>query len=200
MFSRFHKILLGIALLGMLGALAMHFMMPTPTVEVFEKASTGTPHLGGAFTLINQNGEAISDTVFRGKFMLVFFGFTNCPDVCPAAMATITTALNQLSPEQQKTFAPIFISVDPANDTPPVLLDYLGAFHPSFTGLTGDSDAIKAATDAYRVYAAKSEDNPQHVDHTALVYMMDKNGAFVKFFDDKVSADAMSLALKSLVE
>jgi protein SCO1/2 len=140
--------------------------------------------VGGPFHLEDQNGKPVSDTDMKGKPFLVFFGFTHCPDICPTTLFDMSQLMKELGSDADRTGA-LFITVDPDRDTPKVMKDYLSNFDPHVRGLTGDPTAINAAIRAYRVYAKKVPlDNGDYtMDHTALVYLMDKNGHFVAPFD-----------------
>ena len=136
--------------------------------------------VGGPFNLIDQNGQPFSDKDLKGKSYLVFFGFTHCPDVCPTTLFEISEILRNLGPEADHTAA-LFISVDPERDTPAALKDYLSSFDPHLRGLTGSAAAVDAVAKAYRVYYRKVplEGGDYTMDHTAIVYLMDKEGRFV---------------------
>jgi protein SCO1/2 len=169
-----------------------------PTIQTI---STEKVELGGPFTLTDQDGMKRSDTEFRGKYMLVFFGYTFCPDVCPTTLAVMSAALDKMGPAADR-IVPIFISVDPARDTPEVLKAYLSAFGTRFVGLTGSDDEIAAAAKAYRVYvqAHKDQGESYTVDHSGVVYLMDKSGAFLANYSldaepDKLAADLTSKTL-----
>lgn len=155
-----------------------------------KETSTGKADIGGSFTLTDQNGKQVSDSQFRGKYMLVFFGFTSCPSICPVGMATITQAMEKLGDNANKV-QPIFITVDPETDTPARMKEFLANFYPSVIGLTGTPEQIKAVESAYKVYAAKSvnKDMPggYNVDHSGFIYMMDKNGEYLQHcsYDEK---------------
>jgi protein SCO1/2 len=140
--------------------------------------------VGGPFQLQDQNGKLVTDADMKGKPFLVFFGFTHCPDICPTTLFDMSQLMKELGPDANRTGA-LFITVDPERDTPQVMKDYLSNFDPHVRGLTGDRAAIDAATKAYRVYAKKVplENGDYTMDHTALVYLMDKNGHFVAPFD-----------------
>jgi protein SCO1/2 len=140
--------------------------------------------VGGPFQLIDQSGKAVTDADMKGKPFLVFFGFTHCPDICPTTLFDMSQLMKELGPDADRTGA-LFITVDPDRDTPNVMKDYLSNFDPHVRGLTGDPAAINAAIRAYRVYAKKVplENGDYTMDHTALVYLMDKNGHFVAPFD-----------------
>jgi len=140
--------------------------------------------VGGPFRLEDQNGKAVTDADMKGKPFLVFFGYTHCPDVCPTTLFDLSQLLKELGPDADRTNA-LFITVDPERDTQQVMKDYLSNFDPHLRGLTGDRASIDAAIKAYRVYAKKVplENGDYTMDHTALVYLMDKNGHFVAPFD-----------------
>jgi protein SCO1/2 len=140
--------------------------------------------VGGPFHLEDQNGKPVSDTDLKGRPFLVFFGYTHCPDFCPATMFEISQIMRALGPDADRTAA-LFITVDPERDTPTVIKDYLSNFDPHLRGLTGDQASLNAALKAYRVYAKKVRlDNGDYtMDHTALVYLMDKDGRFVAPFN-----------------
>jgi len=140
--------------------------------------------VGGPFQLTDQSGKAVTDADMKGKPFLVFFGFTHCPDICPTTLFDMSQLMKELGPDADRAGA-LFITVDPDRDTPKVMKDYLSNFDPHVRGLTGDPTAINAAIRAYRVYAKKVplENGDYTMDHTALVYLMDKNGHFVAPFD-----------------
>jgi protein SCO1/2 len=148
--------------------------------------SAGAAAIGGPFTLTDQNGRTVTDKDLRGHPFLVFFGFTRCPDVCPTSLFEISEVLGKLGPDAQKVSA-VFVTIDPERDTPAAMKDYLSSFNPRFVGLTGDPAAIAAVAKEYRVYVKKVPlDNGDYtMDHTALVYLMDKDGRFVTPFNLK---------------
>src|SRR5262245_31517169 len=118
--------------------------------------SSGVALVGGPFELVSHKGQPVTDKDFRGKYMLVSFGYTYCPDVCPTELQVISTALDELG-NKAKDIQPIFITIDPERDTIAALSQYMQSFHPSYIGLTGSPEAIAKAAKAYRVYYAKSE-------------------------------------------
>ena len=148
--------------------------------------SAGAAAIGGPFSLTDQNGRTITDKDLRGHPFLVFFGFTHCPDVCPTSLFEISEVLGKLGPDAQKLSA-LFVTIDPERDTPAAMKDYLSSFNPRVVGLTGDPAAIAAVAKEYRVYVKKVPlDNGDYtMDHTALVYLMDKDGRFVTPFNLK---------------
>jgi protein SCO1/2 len=140
--------------------------------------------VGGPFQLEDQSGKAVTDADMKGKPFLVFFGFTHCPDICPTTLFDMSQLMKELGSDADRTGA-LFITVDPERDTGKVMKDYLSNFDPHVRGLTGDPTAIAAALKAYRVYAKKVPlaNGDYTMDHTALVYLMDKNGRFIAPFD-----------------
>jgi cytochrome oxidase Cu insertion factor (SCO1/SenC/PrrC family) len=153
--------------------------------------------VGGPFALTDQTGKVRSDTDFRGKLMLVYFGFTYCPDVCPTDLQAIGLTLDRLGRDADQV-QPIFITVDPERDTASHLADYVPLFHPRLLGLTGSADAIRKAADAYKVYYARVplKDADYTVDHTAYIYLMDRDGSYLGFFPPGTSADRMVEIIK----
>jgi protein SCO1 len=159
-----------------------------------------TPHaaaIGGPFHLVDQNGKPFSDQDMKGKPYLVFFGFTHCPDICPTTLFEMSQLMRKLGPDADRTGA-VFITVDPGRDTPAIMKDYLASFDPHLRGLTGDQAAIDQAVKDYRVYAKKVplQGGDYTMDHTAIVYLMDKDGQFVAPFELQRSVDAEATELR----
>jgi protein SCO1 len=153
--------------------------------------------VGGPFHLEDQNGKPVSDADMKGRPFLVFFGFTHCPDICPTTLFEMSQIMRALGPDADRTGA-LFITVDPERDTPAVMKDYLSNFDPHLRGLTGDQGSINAAIKAYRVYAKKVplENGDYTMDHTAVVYLMDKDGHFVAPFNVNRSPQAEAADLR----
>jgi len=151
-----------------------------------ESFASPSAAIGGPFKLTDQNGKTITDRDLKGRPSLVFFGFTHCPEICPAALFDISEILTKLGPDASKVNA-LFITVDPERDTPAVLKDYLSSFNPRLTGVGGDAEQLAAVAKAYRVYYKKvpTKDGDYTMDHTAIVYLMEKNGQFVAPFSLK---------------
>jgi protein SCO1 len=148
-----------------------------------------TPHaaaIGGPFQLVDQTSKPFTDQDMKGKPYLVFFGFTHCPDICPTTLFEMSQLMRKLGPDADRAGA-LFVTVDPGRDTPTIIKDYLASFDPHLRGLTGDQAAIDQAIKDYRVYA---------MDHTAIVYLMDKDGQFVAPFDLQRSPDAEATELR----
>lgn len=147
---------------------------------------TAPSAIGGPFRLVDQNGQTVTEDVLKGKPSLIFFGFTHCPDICPTALFDMSELYKALGREGDKVGA-YFVTVDPERDTPDVLKEYLSSFDPRLRGLTGDAAAVAAVEKAYRVYSKKVplDAGGYTMDHTALVYLMDKDGRFVAPFNLK---------------
>jgi len=165
--------------------------------------SSSSVSIGGPFTLIDQTGKTITDQDFRGKYMLVYFGYTFCPDVCPTSLGIVSDALDQLSPEQLEKVVPIFISVDPGRDTPESLADFVPHFHEKLIGLTGTPEQIKAVARAYKAYFAKvNEDDPDGnylMDHSSITYLMGPDGKYATHFSHGTPPDAMAKRLAEIL-
>jgi protein SCO1 len=164
--------------------------------------SSGAALIGGPFSLVGADGKPVTDRNFRGRYMLIFFGFTHCPDICPAELQVIAQALEQLG-DKAKKVVPIFITLDPERDTPEAMANYVKSFGPNFVGLTGSPEAIAAAAKAYRVAYSKVENKDSagdySVDHSALAYLMDPEGRYVTHFSYGLSTDQMAEKLEKLL-
>jgi protein SCO1/2 len=151
------------------------------------------PGLGGPFHLVDHTGTPRSDADFRGRFMLVAFGFTQCPDVCPLQLQTIGAALDRLPPDVAAKVAPLFITVDPQNDTPARLAAFVGPFHPALLGLTGSHSAIDSVTRAYRVHVlAAANGHPEDIGHTSFLYLMGPDGGFLSMLLPNATSDEIA--------
>lgn len=173
---------------------------PTPgTLRQGESVTTGKALIGGPFNLIDQSGKNVTDKDFRGRYLLVFFGYTFCPDVCPSGLQVISAALDQLGTEADK-ITPVFISIDPARDTPEKMGAYVKSFHPRMIGLTGSPADVAAAIKAYRVYAKKVPDdrNPADytMDHSSVVYLMGPTGELATFAAEITKPDVLAQQLR----
>ena len=153
--------------------------------------------IGGQFQLIDQNGRTVTDQDMKGRPFLVFFGFTHCPDVCPTTLFEVSEVLRKLGADADRVGA-LFVTVDPERDTPDMMKDYLASFDPRLRGLTGDPAAIAAALKNYRVYSKKImlDGGDYTMDHSAIVYLMDKEGRFVAPFSLKRRPEDAAADLK----
>jgi protein SCO1/2 len=156
--------------------------------------------IGGTFALVDQNGKPFTDADLKGKWQLVFFGYTHCPDICPTALNDLSLALDQLG-AKKTNFGIVFISVDPERDTPAVLKSYVESFGGPIEGLTGTSAEVAQAANDYKVYYAKHPraDGGYDMDHSALIYVMDPQGRFTATFTPDDTSDTIAARLKKLV-
>ena len=154
--------------------------------------------IGGPFALTNGAGKPVTDGDFRGRYMLVYFGYTHCPDACPTTLNDIATAFDKLPPSDRARLVPIFITVDPERDTPAVMGDYVRAFGPEFVGLTGKPQAIAQAEQEYRVYAQKTplRGGDFAMDHSSILYLMGPDGHFVAVLPEAASPADMAKTLR----
>lgn len=198
MLRRSHVIALSV-LAAAAAIVAAYFAFPA----VFERPRvivSGVADVGGPFTLTAHTGERVSDNAFRGQFMLVAFGFTHCPDVCPAELQVMTAALESMGEDAERV-QPLFITIDPQRDTAAHLADYLAHFHPRLIGLTGSTEEIANVAKAYHVWYEKVQsDQPDYgMDHTSITYLMGPDGNFVQHFSFGTSADTLAKALRTAV-
>ena len=180
------------ALALLLGASGVPAAAPQRSAaEVMDVLMWNREPVGGPFALVDQNGKRRTDADFRGKLMLVYFGYTYCPDICPTDLHQIGLAVEQLGPAGGEV-QPIFVTLDPERDTPKHLAAYVPHFHPRFIGLTGTQSAIRQAASAYKVYYKKVAGRSGYsVDHTAFIYLMNGNGQYLGFFPPGTSAERM---------
>ena len=162
----------------------------------------GRPAIGGPFALEGGNGQTVSSTDFRGKYMLIYFGYTYCPDVCPTTLTAVAAALDKLGPKAA-SLVPIFITVDPHRDTPTVMKRYAAAFSPRIVGLTGTAAQIAQVAKEYRVYYAKHKTGPGPndylMDHSSLLYLMGPDGKFLAPIPADQSGEEMAKDLVKLI-
>ncbi len=176
---------------------------PASRVQVGATSTSGAASIGGPFALIDQHGEARSDRDFRGRFMLIYFGYTYCPDFCPTSLTTMTAALDLVAQSDAalaRRVVPILITVDPERDTVEALAAYAPHFHESLVALTGTPEEIAAAAEAYRVYYAKVQDpgaSDYLVDHSTFIFLMDPEGGYVTHFAPGVTPEAIAEVLKA---
>jgi protein SCO1 len=156
--------------------------------------------IGGPFQLTDQDGQTVTDKALQGRPTLIFFGYTHCPDVCPTSLFEISEVLRAMGKDADGVNA-FFISVDPERDTEATMKDYLSSFDPHLRGLTGNPEAVSKVLTEYRVYAKKvpMQDGDYTMDHTALVYLMDRNGKFVAPFNLKRTPEEAAADLKRYV-
>ena len=184
-------------LIGALGSAAVLALSQGPAGPAVQ--TSGKALIGGPFTLVDQNGKTVTDQDFRGRYMLVLFGFTHCPDVCPGELQVMSVSLDELGPKADE-IVPIFITLDPERDTQEAMGAFVKNFGSRFVGLTGSPEAIAAAADAYRVaYAQVQEDTSKpdySIDHSGLVYLMGKDGEYITHFAYGTPAAKMTETLR----
>jgi protein SCO1/2 len=180
----------GIVLLGLAVA---------ATLPRFTQASSA-PSIGGPFTLVDGAGHTVSDRTYQGKWRLMYFGYTHCPDACPTTLSDIGAALDKLPASDRKKLVVLFVTVDPGRDTPQVIGAYAHAFGPEFVGLTGSQAAITPVEQSFRVYAARHElkGGDYEMDHSSIIYVMDPDGHFVTVLDDTLKPADLAQRLEQL--
>ncbi|MDA1100790.1 MAG: SCO family protein [Proteobacteria bacterium] len=162
---------------------------------------TGLPSIGGPFELIDHKGLATRDSDFRGKYLLVLFGYTFCPDVCPTELQMISEAMENLGQLRTKV-QPLMITVDPERDTVDVLASYIGSFHPSFIALTGSTAQVKSVAKAYRVFFGKGppdDTGDYFVDHSAFIYLMGPDGKYLHHFAPTTAPEDMASKIREFI-
>ncbi len=186
------------------GFVAFIALTDKPAVNPFKKpeAQTGEAASGGPFTLINTEGKTVNNTDFRGKYMLVYFGYSSCPDICPADLLNISSVLKALGSDADKLSA-IFITVDPERDTKEQLKTYMENFDPHIIALTGSNEAIAQAAKSYRVFYQKVgevEGMGYMMDHTAITYLMDKEGHYLTHFTNGTASEAVTAKIRPYLQ
>jgi cytochrome oxidase Cu insertion factor (SCO1/SenC/PrrC family) len=188
-----------------LGGLAALMIFPAARAKLLPAVnvrSVGQALVGGPFTLTDHTGKRVTDKDFRGRTLIVFFGFTFCPDVCPSGLQVIAAAIDKLGPKGQ-SITPLFISVDPERDTPAQLASYVKSFHPRLVGLTGTPAEVEAVAKAYRVYVKMVTDPKSTagytIDHSSIIYVMGPDGAYRTHFTHTTNADVMAERLAKLL-
>jgi len=166
-------------------------------------AVIGKAQVGGPFALVDQTGKPVTDADYRGRFMLIYFGFTHCPDICPSSLQVMTAALDQIGPLADR-ITPVLISLDPERDTPAQMALYVKSFHPRLVGLTGTQEQIAAVAKSYRVYFRKVKDESSSaaytLDHTSILYLMSPKGEFITHFSHTTSVDSVAERLRKAVQ
>ncbi len=187
----------GLLLLGGLAVLATHRGDPPP-----QGALTGSG-LGGAFALIDQDGRPRTDRDFAGKYRLMYFGYTFCPDVCPTDVQKMSLALKSFEksdPARAARVQPIFVTIDPARDTPAVIKEWVASFHPRLIGLTGSQAQVDKVLKAFRVFAAKAGSGPDYLmDHSAMIYLLGPDGAPIDFAANDATPAQIEAKLNAFV-
>jgi len=187
--------LVGLAIL--IGGLVVEYRyLSAPGSGIGELAAPAGVSVGGSFTLVDQNGMPRRAEDFRGKLMLIYFGYTYCPDVCPTELQTMSEAIDRLGPRGDDV-QPIFITVDPARDTPEQLKSYAENFHRRLLALTGSAAQIAEVARGYKVFyqPVKQAEGDYLMDHSSIVYLMDRDGRYLAHFGGNVTAEQMAAAI-----
>lgn len=187
--TRIGATLLCVAMLATSSA-AIHAQDSAARNASSESAQSGP--IGGTFILVDQNGKTVTDETYQGSFLLVAFGYTNCPDICPTTLFNMERALDFLGADATKV-RPLFISVDPERDTPAHLKEYMSSFGPTFVGLTGPAAHIASVAAKYGIkYAKVSNSTGYSVDHTAAIFLMGPDGAFIERFPHDLDPESLA--------
>jgi cytochrome oxidase Cu insertion factor (SCO1/SenC/PrrC family) len=190
------RALIVVACLFLSSGLALAEEQPS-AAQMMDDLMYGRGSVGGPFTLIDATGKPRSDSEFRGKLMIVYFGYTYCSDVCPADLMAITQALDALGPLADGV-QPVFITIDPERDTK-VLGEYVGAFHRSLVGLTGSPEEIRRVANAYKAFYVKVPDaqgRDYSIDHTGVIYLMGRDGAYLGFMPPQTDPGKLTEILR----
>jgi len=183
---------IGLAVAGGLGWLISDLLMPGGSSLVAKVQTLATPAIGGPFALVDDTGKPRTDADFRGRLMLIYFGYTHCPDACPTTLQDIADALAKLGPAADQV-APIFITIDPERDTVQYLKGYAEQFDAKFVALTGSPEQIATAAKSYRVYYRKATNQADYLmDHSSIVYLMGRDGKFLTHFTPDTTPDQMA--------
>jgi cytochrome oxidase Cu insertion factor (SCO1/SenC/PrrC family) len=200
------RMLTALAASVLLGVVATAPLAQAPersAAELMDAVMWNREPIGGPFALTDQHGRRRTDADFRGRLMLVYFGYTFCPDICPLGLTTVSDAIDRLPAEIQDEVVPLFITVDPARDTVEVMREYVGSFSPRLIGLTGNEAAIASTLRAYRVYARKSDaetgDGRYLVDHSTFTYLMGRDGKYLAHFGHSTTSEEMAKQLEEAV-
>jgi len=175
---------------------------PRSAAETMDILMWGRERVGGPFALTDHTGRPRTEQDFRGKLLLVYFGFTYCPDICPTDLQNIGLALDQLGSAGEKV-QPLFITVDPERDTAQHLAEYVPMFHPRLIGLTGEAPAIHTAADAYKVYYARVQNergDDYTIDHTAFIYLTGADGKYIGFFPPGTPPERIADAIRPMIK
>ena len=187
-------------LVALAGLLLVGILLAGGLVWDRYQGESSTTKIGGPFELVDAGtGKTVTDQSYKGKWLLIYFGYTHCPDACPTALNDLSLALDKLG-DKRRDMAPLFITIDPDRDTADVMKDYAASFAPDIVGLTGSAEQITKAETEFRVYAAKhpTKDGGYDMDHSSIIYVMDPTGRFVTNFTHETDPDQMAAKLMSL--
>ena len=192
--SRHRPIIIVAAILAVVVGLGLGFLIPVgqPGLEVSQS------FLGGEFEMVNHLGETVTQETFKGRHMLVYFGYTFCPDVCPTELQSVTVALNDMGKTADE-ITPVFVTIDPERDDVAAVREYIGFFHPRLVGLTGTPAQVQTITDAFGVFYARARDTGETsdylMDHSSLIFLMDEDGQYITHIRTGTSPEVMARLL-----
>jgi cytochrome oxidase Cu insertion factor (SCO1/SenC/PrrC family) len=194
---RTRPVVLALGLSMIFTAAAAHQQGGKPAAELSRRLSSQRDTVGGPFALIDQQGKPRTDADFRGKLMLVYFGFTQCPDICPLDLQQIGQAIEKLGPSGD-ALQPIFITLDPARDTSEHLAAYVPSFHPRLVGLGGSAEAVAQVARGYRIQYKKvaTKSGDYTIAHATAIYLMDRDGKYLAFFPPGIQADRLARLIR----
>ncbi|MCI5049262.1 MAG: SCO family protein [Rickettsiales bacterium] len=185
------------------GIFAMLYLGTSDFLTPNNTKYSGKALIGGDFSLTDHHGKPFTNKDLEGKYSLVYFGFTYCPDICPTSLLVVSNALEQIG-DLAEQFQPVFITVDPERDTVETLKLYVSNFHSSFIGLTGTTKQVKVAANAYKVYFAKVEQKDSAlgymVDHSGYLFLMNKKGEYLTHFPHNVAEKTLADTLKRTIQ
>ena len=182
---------------SLMGGVAAAQEQQPSAAQMMDDLMFGRGPVGGPFTLTDPNGKPHSDSEFRGKLMIVYFGYTFCPDICPSDLMAITQALDALG-KDAAGIQPVFITIDPERDNA-AMAEYLQAFHPSFIGLTGTPEEIRRVANSYKAFYARVPDsrtNEYSIDHSGVIYLMGRDGKYLGFMPPQTTPDRLANILR----
>ncbi len=187
-----------------IGAFAITYLTGRYADEPGAVTESGKPNIGGPFELVNHRGEPVASSDYEGSYLLVFFGYTFCPDICPDTLTRVSTALDLLG-DDAENIVPLFITIDPARDTPDYMREYISYFHPKIIGLTGSDAQIADVAKVYGVYYAKGavdESDPESylMDHTSITYLMDPSGRYAAHFSHGATPEDMAAGIRRVLK
>ena len=184
-------------------AVAIGYLIHHQTESLARRSADTPAPIGGPFELIDHDGRTVTEGNFKGRFFLVYFGYTYCPDICPTALTTMAEALDHLGVEG-RNIAPLFVTVDPARDTAEHLKMYVEYFHPRLVGLTGSEEQVAATAKAYRVFYARVEDENDDaddylMDHTSIIYLMGPDGRYRTHFSHGAAPEIIAERIREVL-
>lgn len=191
-----------LALIPAVGVVVLILLRTSDNAAIPNAQDSVKAAISGQFSLVDHTGKSVTDEDFRGEWLLVFFGYTYCPDVCPTTLATIAAVMDELG-QQAENVRPLFVTVDPERDTPEVIADYVSAFHPRLVGLTGSVQQVGSAAKSYRVYFAKADQDGNSddylMDHSGFIYLINPKGEFEMNFSHRASVEKISKTIRELL-